>query len=241
MDITRVINDNNINRVFEKNVLTNNIQTVHISSINICVNKAIYIIIEESQKYLSVDRPLNKLLKSPLRIGSPYYYNWFLNIIDPFLNQFKDISFKAALIKWIEDKSIHTIHKITFKQLITMIMTIIENHRQKENMKQRLIVELKESVNLCFTGIINRMVNALVGFVDGIYIGLSVKEEIEMKISVLIKQLIDKKINKETVQEQMIEFFSQVGEKDNISDDYKEANLRALDDYDNPFEGFDRL
>ena len=62
-----------------------------------------------------------------------------------------------------------------------------------------------------------------------------------MKISILIKKLNEQKINRETAKEQMIELFSNVGEKDNISDGYKEAYLRALDDYDNDFEGFDRL
>lgn len=229
MDLTH--DDTNLVKEPE-NILSNNNQTVHISSVNHCVCKAISIIMEESQKYLPVDRPLDKLVKTPLRIGSPFYYNWFLNIVDPWVNPFMDIPFKMALLQWMEDTSVHTKHNITFKQLITMIMTIVENHRQKENMKHRLIVELKESVDLCFTGRINRMVNALVGFVEGIYIGLSAKEEIEMKISVLIKQLIDKKTNRETVKEHMVELFSQVGEKENISDDYKEACVKALDDYE---------
>lgn len=215
--------------------------TINNVSINDDINKAIHIIIEESKKYQPVENPLDKLFTCPFLVGPPYYHNWFLNIINPVFNQFKDIPLKMAVLEWLDDRSVHTIYNITFKKIIMMIMTIVENHDKKEDIKKRLIIKLKESKKLCFIETIHRIVSALVGFVDGIYIGLSVREEIEMKISVLIKQLNDKKINRETAKEQMIEFFSQVGEKDNISDLYKEANLRALDDDENDFEGFDRL
>ena len=256
-DLPKVGTRKSLNSIFlhlmeDGNILNNNDQTTHISSINNYINKAILIIIEESKKYSPVEKPLHKLFKCPFLVGEPYYYNWFLNIINPFFNQFKDITLKMALLEWMKYNSVHTVHNITFSHLITMIMTIVENHKlkeltivenhkRKELMKERLITELRESVEFCFTRRINCMVIALVGFVDGIYIGLSVREEIEMKISILIKKLNEQKINRETAKEQMIELFSNVGEKDNISDGYKEANLRALDDYDNDFEGFDRL
>jgi hypothetical protein len=237
----------NINRMFDfddavrngttHHALKDNSQTVHISSINNCVIKAIEIIKEESKKYTELQKPANKLFELPLKVGSPYYYKWFLNIVNPVINQFKEISLKMALLQWMEDESRHTVHEFTFKELFTMIMTIVENHEQKENMKERIITELRDSIGLCFTGRINRMVNALVGFVDGIMIGLSEKEEIQMKISIIIKQLMDKKINKETAKEKMTEMFSHVGEKENISDNYKQANLSALDDYDDDVFG----
>ena len=239
------------------------------------VIKAIIIIDKESHKYPTVKNPLHKLFECPFRLGSPFYYNWFLNIMNPVISHFKEIPFKMTLLQWMDDKSfvyfvdstspsnscvfdsrvsrlscvcdsaspsnlINT-YKITFKKLFIMIMTIIENHKQKEYMKKRFIIELKKSVKLCFTERIKCMVSSLVGFVDDIYIGLSSREVIELKMDNFIKQLKDKIISRESVKEQMIEMFSHVGEKDNISDEYKKANLLALDDYENEFEGFDRL
>ena len=205
--------------------------------------KGINIIKEESQRYPPVENPLHKLFECPFLIGSPFYYNWFLNIVNPVYYQFKDIPLKMALLQWMDNDLVHRTYKITFKELFTMIITIVENHKKKEEMKKRLIIVLKDSVEFkfSFTETIHRMINALVGFVDGIYKVLSARDVIEMNMDIFIKQLKDKKINRETVKEKMIEMFSHVGEKDNISDDYKEANLMALDDYENEFEGFDRL
>ena len=205
--------------------------------------KGIHIIKEESKRFPPVENPLHKLFECPFLIGSPFYYNWFLNIVNPVYYHFKEIPLKMTVLQWMHDESVHRTYNITFKELFTMIMTIVENHKQKEEMKKELIIVFKETVefNLCFTETIHRMINTLVGFVDGIYKVLSAREVVEMNMDIFIKQLKDKKINRETVKEKMIEMFSHVGEKDNISDDYKQANLKALDDYENEFEGFDRL
>ena len=106
--------------------------------------------------------------KCPFLVGEPYYYNWFLNVVNPICNQFKDISFKMALLEWMEDESVHTSHYISFKHLFTLIMTIVENHTQKEIIKQRLIKELKNSIESSSSGRFTFMVDALIGFVDGI-------------------------------------------------------------------------
>ena len=122
--------------------------------------------------------------------------------------------------------------KPTEEELFQMIITIIENHPQKKEMKERLKIELTDAIGMCFTGRMNRMVNALVGFVDGIQIGLSVKEELQMRISAIVKKLMDKKIKKKKAKEEMEEMFKEVGENEGVSGNYKTANIMALDDFD---------
>lgn len=118
---------------------------------------AIHIIYEDYQRYVPVMNPLDKLFEYPFKIDSPYHlYNWFLN-------QFTDFSLKMALIEFMKDKSIHVEYNNTFAQLMTMIITIVENRPQKEEkeeMKQRLIIKLRESD----TGSIHYMMVALVDF-----------------------------------------------------------------------------
>lgn len=198
----------------ENNVLSSS-QTVHISSINNCVIQAIEIIKKEYIHYPLIRNPIDALLN-----GEP------TNSVNSELS-----SLRQNIKRWNNDPTQHSVHRITFKELFGMIMTIIENHLSKDDMKERLITELMESQGLCFTGRINRMVNALVGFMDHIQVGLSVKEETQLKITALIKKLIDKKIKKEKAKEEMMELFSGLGEEDNISDSYKQANLEALDEF----------
>ena len=166
--------------------------------------------------------PVSKLFDSPSSS-----YRWLSSILfkrNPNEN-------KRYVSEWYESTEKHSGFGLTFKELFQMIITIIENHPQKIDMKERLKTELNDSVGMCFTGRMNRTVNALVGFIDGIQIGLSVKEEIQLKISAIVKKIMDKKINKKQSKKEMEEIFKDVGEKDGISESYKIANILALDDY----------
>ena len=145
-------------------------------------------------------------------------------------------SLQSAIEKWYADETQHSIIQLSFKQLFDMIMKIIENHPQKDDIKERLKQELTDSIGLCFLGRINRMVNSLMGFVDGIQIGLSVKEEIQMKIELIIKNIMNKKIKKKEAISQMKILFEKVGEEDNITENFKQANLIALEDFDDDDE-----
>ena len=230
--------------------LTNNVlnssQTVHITSINKCVIDAIEIIKRESKKYATIKDPIQFLLYEKEKEDEdkkeeivPIQEKDWLEIIKNFFYQTNKKYTKknphpleGKIKGWFYDSEYHTVHSLKFRELFIMIMTLIVNHEQKENMKERLITELTDSIGMCFTGRINRMVNALVGFVEGIHVGISVKEEIQMKISIIIKKLMEKKIDKEEAKQQMEALFQGVGEEENITDNYKEANIIALEDFD---------
>jgi hypothetical protein len=223
----------------DDNVL-NSSQTVHLTSINKCILTAIKIIKIESSKYPTVLNPIQKLFieemimfkKDEKTDNDLIHYikslheSWYGKKNE----KSKREKLKKQIEKWYSSEETHSVHKCSFKSLFIMIMTIIENHEQKEDVKNRLITELEDSVGLCFTGRINRMVNSLVGFIDNIQVGVSTKEEIQMKISIIIQNLNHKKINKKKAKEEMIEMFSHVSEKDNISNHFKEENLVALDE-----------
>ena len=225
-------------------ILKNNSQTVHISSINKCVLDAITMIKEESKKYTKINNPVYCLFHEETESKDKTFFGLIHRKICNLFKTVYNTKLEANIHLWWNDTSTHSVHKITFSELFTMIMTIIMNHSSKEDMKERLIIELQDSIGLCFTGRINRMVNALVGFMDGIQIGLSVKEETQMRISMIVKRLMDKKIKKEEANREMEELFEGLGKESNITENYKEANLLALEEFgddeeDKTIIGFD--
>lgn len=229
-----VRNINNIIHLIEdpnKDTILNNSQTVHISSINKCVIDAITIIKEESNKYTKVINPVYCLFHEETETKDNTFFGFINRKICNLFKTFKNTQLESCVQLWCQDASKHSVHKITFNDLFTMIMTIIMNHPAKEDMKARLKIELQDSIGFCFTGRINRMVNALVGFIDGIQIGLSVKEETQMRISMIVKRLLDKKIKKEEAKREMEELFEGLGKESNITENYKEANLLALEEF----------
>lgn len=215
---------------FTDNIL-NDSQTVHISSINKCVIDAITLIKEESEKYKKVNDPLYCLFHEETEPKEKTFLGFIHRKICNLFKTIQKTRLEMSVQLWCQDSSRHSVHKLTFNDLFMMIMTIIMNHPSKEDMKERLKIELNDSIGLCFTGRINRMVNALVGFIDGIQIGLSVKEETQMRISMIVKRLMDKKIKKEEARKEMEELFEGLGKESNITENYKQANLLALEEF----------
>ena len=208
-----------------KNVL-NSDQTVHISSLNNCVCKAISIIKDESAKCSRVLNPINALFVDEKK-------GMFGQIIQCFTLLFNKQGQLHRNIKiWCNEKQVHSLHKLTFLELFQMIMNIVEVHPQRAELKERICIELTDSIFLCFTGRINRLVNALVGFIDGILIGLTVREMTQIKIQGLVQKLMDKKINVKQAKEVMTLLFAEVGDDDGLTDGFKRANLLALNDFE---------
>lgn len=205
-----------------ENVLDSD-QTVHITSINHGVLDAIQVIQKESGKYPLVKDPIYALFHSEKRT----YWQYWKGMLSP-----SRIYLEHEIQRWSRDTTTHSVHRLTFMDLFQKIMTIVENHPSKEDMKMRVKTELTDSIGLCFTGRINRLVNALMGFVDGIRVGLSVKEETQLKISAIVKKLMDKKIKKKEAKKEMQELFLGLIEEESITQSYRDANLAALDDFD---------
>lgn len=202
-------------------------QTVHITSINHGVLDAIQVIQKESIKYPFVQDPVYALFHSEKRT----YWQYWKGMLSP-----SRIYLEHEIQKWSRDATTHSVHRLTFMDLFQKIMRIVENHPSKEDMKARIKTELTDSIGLCFTGRINRLVNALVGFVDGIRVGLSVKEETQLNISAIVKKVIDKKTTKKEAKKEMTDLFLSLIEEESITQSYRDANLAALDDFDDDDE-----
>lgn len=137
-----------------------------------------------------------------------------------------------------KNKDIHSIHGTTYKELIRNIWYIIHNvnineKRNIETIKElyiRLYEEMCESLNLCFTGQISRIVNVLVGYDihEDIFIGISEKEGTLNQINIIVKKIMDKNIEKEEGKK----LVTKLCKSAELSNDEIGAWLEAIDDLD---------
>jgi hypothetical protein len=154
------------------NVLTQNNQTVHLSSINKNINKSIeimknYIIINQLSlvKLNSVDDLINEQTRKFIKRNMPFFKEHFMN------------------------RPIHTSTKMSYIDLLSHVWTIMMNHKEKNSIWERFQTEIGESNGYCFTGQVNRLMNVLVYFVEGIKVSISMKEEIQNSISVILPKI----------------------------------------------------
>jgi len=208
------INNNIINNIDNQNNMFNTAQTVHMSSINDSASKSIIKILELTKDYPKEENFENDLL-----------YNMYGNIFIRYI-------FHLNKIIWINfmlnDVSIHSNTKITYKKLLERIWQLIKNHEMKNDLIERLKNEIEDSFGYCFTGRINRLINSLTGFIDDIGITISVKEEVQNEINLVIKKFVEKTVNKE----EALKEFEKIFEGRYLEENYKKSWIEALEDYD---------
>ena len=90
------------------------------------------------------------------------------------------------LIEYCNDTDYHSVLLITFKELLLNIWEIIENNKNKKEIKEILNTEIQDSECKCFTGRLSRLVNCLNGFSDLVEIKISDNQQIG-NIIILIK------------------------------------------------------
>lgn len=216
--IQNKVQNNNNNRInininTNNNILTGNNQSVHLSS----VNRSIY-------RAISKINDLTKDMTSNPHFHKDLYYHVYGNMIWRTIKYLNQILF---LEKSMNDNSVHTQHHMTYKEILEKVWYIMKNHPQKENLYERFRTEISESVGYCFTGRMNRLIHVLSTFVDDINIGISEEEEIQMLIQSIIKRLNENKIKKSKAKEEMIKVFDDFG----FSEEKKSGWLDALEDY----------
>lgn len=203
-----------INNINNQENMFNTSQTVHISSINDSASKSIIKILELTKNYPIEENFENDLL-----------YNMYGNIIIRYIfysNKIIRINFM------LNDRSIHSNTKITYKKLLERIWQLIKNHEMKNDLIDRLKTEIEDSFGYCFTGRINRLINSLTGFIDDIGITISVKEEVQNEINLVIKKFVEKTVNKE----EALKEFEKIFEGRYLEENYKKSWIEALEDYD---------
>ena len=83
-----------------------------------------------------------------------------------------------ALIEYCNDSSVHSIHRITFFELLSYVWARITRSEYQKEMFKILEEQISESECKCFTGRFNRILSVLVGFYDDIKIEISDKSRI---------------------------------------------------------------
>lgn len=202
------------------NVLKNNTQTVHLSSIN----KSIV----TSYKYILKYIETNNIKVSETDVISE---------INQEFNKLKLKKLDSYLKTQFEDSNIHTILQIKYSKLLTIVWSIVKTHADSANLIERFYTELNESQEVCFTGRMNRLVNVLVGYIEGVVVSISLKEELQMSIQLLMDKLNKQEITYNQTKEELTKILNQEYDVDTtdpnniISEEYKQSWLVALNDY----------
>lgn len=74
---------------------------------------------------------------------------------------------------YCEDSCVHSVHLLTYSELLMYVWARIMNHEHKSELIKILGEQILESRDLCFTGRFNRTLSALVGFYPDIIISIS--------------------------------------------------------------------
>jgi hypothetical protein len=113
---------------------------------------------------------------------------------------------KEALVEYSNCTDIHSIMNITFKELLISVFIEIDTldiDTQKEVFKI-MNQEMADSICMCFTGRISRLINCLSGFSNKVSINISTSEEISNIIVLLRNKIEDIDELKEAVAKEMI-------------------------------------
>jgi Leucine-rich repeat (LRR) protein len=113
---------------------------------------------------------------------------------------------KDILIEFCDDKEIHSVLEITFKELLLSVWSIIQskNKEIKDTILEILDSEMNDSVCKCFTGRMSRMINCLSGFDEKVSIKMSNNDQIG-NIIVIIRKKMEKENETENGTETDIE------------------------------------
>ncbi len=98
--------------------------------------------------------------------------------IDDIINSSLNESTIRALIEYCQDRTIHSVHLITYQELLGLVWNRIINSIHKSELMKILEEQIADSECKCFTGRFNRTLSVLVGFFDDIQINISDKSRI---------------------------------------------------------------
>ncbi len=108
--------------------------------------------------------------------------------IDQVINSSLNKSTIESLVEYCQDQTIHSVHLITYSELLALIWNRIINSVHILELLKILEEQIADSECKCFTGRFNRTLSVLVGFFDDIQINISDKS----RISAIIVNTKDK-------------------------------------------------
>ena len=222
------------------NVLENNTQTVHLSSINNSVVKSIEALrrVVEKRELLMWDLSTKHHVHTILnKYNKP-------NFMRRFIQKYICITYNANVsfvFSEFQNKTVHTLLHCTYKQLFELIVTVIMspvfNNETRELLLMRLNMEIKDSIGYCFTGKMNRLVNAVSGTLEGVSVKISGKEEIQIHMQKLVKKIGEQDVITPAYFSQIMketrDMFRDIHENDpSITDAYAQAWIDGLLDFE---------
>jgi hypothetical protein len=105
---------------------------------------------------------------------------------------------KEILMEYQSSTEVYSILNITFAELLLYVINRIEINKDKDEIKNILNTEMNESVCMCFTGRLSRLVNCLAGFDPLVEIQIADNEQIANVIATMANNLRD--INRYTLE-----------------------------------------
>jgi Leucine-rich repeat (LRR) protein len=171
---------NNLNKMKPNKSIYDDNQNVHSSSIQQSIKDSIF----NLMKYYKTD--------------------YILKYLD---NDILTENTMKALVEYSASKEIHSIMNITFEELLKAVFIEIELFdidKQKEIFKI-MNQEMNDSICMCFTGRISRLINCLNGFSEKVSVNISTNEEISNIIITLKNKIHDIDELKKTINKELLE------------------------------------
>ena len=168
-------NIDNDSSKLEKEIFSS--QSVHLTSVNISVHTSIIAIKEWIKMNTSNNGIVNKTPISEIR---------------EYITDENSINF---LISAFDNSAIHSLTEYTYHEIFDLVWCVAMNHKDKLDIMNRIMVEVTDSINMCFTGKINRIVNSLVGFLECVNIGISTAEQLQLNMQRIVKRVVDNKLS----------------------------------------------
>jgi Leucine-rich repeat (LRR) protein len=127
---------------------------------------------------------------------------------------------KEILVEYMNDESVHSTLKITFKELAEHVFSRIEVNEHCKEIKRVLNTEMIDSLCKCFTGRMSRLINSLNGFDKLVKVEISETEQIGTIVSLIRERL--ESLNKYTVVEHRKETEKEMKERGYTQDKIEE-------------------
>jgi Leucine-rich repeat (LRR) protein len=142
-----------------------------------------------------------------------------INNLETFIleNELLNDKTKSLLFDYILNEDLF--NNITFKELLLVVLTIIETKENKNDIYKILNQEINDAECYCLTGRISRLINILNGQDDRIIINISDKEQIG-NIIVLIKNNLENDYTIEKHKELVIKELKERGFNEEIINEY---------------------
>ncbi len=135
----------------QKSSIYNDNQNIHDIEIQRTVCESVQSLLKDQNNHFSIEDVINSPLNKPTI---------------------------ESIIEYCQDQTVHSVHLITYNELLALVWNRIINSTNKTELFKILEEQIADAECMCFTGRFNRTLSVLVGFFDDIKINISDKSRI---------------------------------------------------------------